>query len=280
MNQFQKYASFIKLEHTLFSLPLILSGAIMAERSWPSMRVLALMLIAAAGARTFALCMNRLIDRRIDKANPRTAGRHIPSGLVKVIVAWIIALLALCIYLWAARLLSVFCFHLAWIPLAAFTAYPYFKRFTKWSHLGLGLVWSLVPLAGYFAVKPSFEGIFPVLLLGIFSIFWLAGFDVIYAIDDEAFDREAGLHSLPSALGLDRALRLSGLFHAIAFVSLVILYGVWLAGPITVILLMVIGLLLYLEHQFANYVDVAFFKMNVAIGCVVLFFVVSGIKGV
>ncbi|MCB4757066.1 MAG: putative 4-hydroxybenzoate polyprenyltransferase [Elusimicrobia bacterium] len=280
MNHFLKYASFIKLEHTLFSLPLVLSGAMIANGSWPSLQVLILMLLAAIGARTFALCMNRLIDRRIDRENPRTKDWPLPSGSMKVVEAWGVAVASLFIYLIAATLLSDFCLRLSWIPLAAFVAYPYLKRVTKWSHLWLGVVWSMVPLGGFFAVNPSFKGIGPVLFLSVFSIFWLAGFDIIYSTLDEDFDKGSGLHSLPSALGSERALKVSGLFHLLAFAVLVLLYGVWLAGPITVIFLMIIGLLLYLEHQFIYYVDLAFFKLNVAVGCAVLFFIVAGIKGV
>ena len=129
-------------------------------------------------------------------------------------------------------------------------------------------------------MKPSWEGIGPAVALGIFSVFWLAGFDIIYATMDEAFDREAGVHSLPAAWGSKRAMRMSAIFHFLAFVVLVVLYGVWFAGPITVMLLGLAGILLFIEQWFAGYVDMAFFQINAAIGFVIFFFVLSGLKGV
>lgn len=280
MNRLQLYANFIKIEHTLFSLPLLLAGAVFAENRFPSLRVLLLILVAGAGARTVALVLNRVIDRHIDRRNPRTQERHLASGAMNLYEAWGVALFGLILYLWAAWSLSMFCLKLSWIPLVAFTSYPYFKRFTKWTHVGLGLVWSLVPIGGFFAVKPSLNGIGPVVMLALFSVFWLAGFDIIYATLDEEFDRDAGVRSLPSAWGTERALKTAALFHILAFLILVLLYGIWLAGPMTVMLLTIIGVLLWLEQKFSPYVDFAFFKMNVAIGVVVFLFVLSGTKGV
>ncbi len=280
MKLLQKYASFIKLEHSLFSIPLLFSGAVLAGNKWPSLRVTALILIAGVSARVVDMTLNRIIDRHIDKLNPRTELRHLPVGAVSLWGAWGTVLLALGIYLFSAWLLSEFCLRYSWIPLVAFAAYPYFKRFTKWTHVGLGLVWALVPIGGFFAVKPSVEGIIPVVLLGLFCIFWLAGFDIIYATLDEQFDKEAGVKSLPAAWGSERALKMAGTFHLVSFVVLLVLYSVWLSGPLTVMLLGMIGILLYMEQKFSHYVDLAFFQINVVIGFFVLFFVIAGIKGV
>jgi 4-hydroxybenzoate polyprenyltransferase len=280
MSLVTKYSSFIKLEHTLFSLPMIFSGAFIAENQWPSLRVTLLILLAGTSARIVAMTLNRIIDREIDKKNPRTAGRHLPSGSMKLYEAWLVVFLALGLYLLAAWLLNDVCLSLAWVPLVGFCAYPFFKRFTKWTHLGLGLVWSFVPVAGYLAVKPEWDGIGPALALGVFSIFWLAGFDIIYATMDEEFDRQAGVHSLPAAWGSKRALRFSAVMHALAFITLVVLYAVWFAGPITVMLLALTGVLLFMEQWFTGYVDMAFFQINAVIGFVIFFFVLSGLKGV
>ena len=280
MSLLTKYSTFIKIEHTLFSLPLIFAGALMAESRWPSFRVTVLILLAATSARIVAMTLNRIIDREIDLRNPRTKDRHLPSGAMKLYEAWLIVLVTLGVYLGSAWLLNDVCLGLSWIPLLGFSAYPFFKRFTNWTHLGLGLVWSFVPVAGFLAVKPSSEGIGPAVALGIFSVFWLAGFDIIYATMDEAFDREAGVHSLPAAWGSKRAMRMSAVFHLLAFLALVVLYGVWFAGPITVMLLGLAGILLFLEQWFAGYVDMAFFQINAAIGFVIFFFVLSGLKGV
>jgi len=280
MNYLKKYLSFIKIEHILFSLPLLFAGAYMAGRQWPSLRLACLMLLAGAGARTVALVLNRIIDLELDQKNPRTKDRQLARGQINLLEAWTIVILGLAVYLYSAWLISDFCLRLSWIPIAAFAAYPFLKRFTKWVHLFLGLVWSLVPLGGFFAVQPAWDGILPILVLSVFSVFWLAGFDIIYATLDEEFDRTHGLFSIPSCWGNKWAMRISGLFHFLAFLSLVALYSIWLAGPITVMLLIVIGILLLLEQKFSNYVDLAFFKMNVAIGFVVMFFVLAGIKGV
>ena len=280
MSHLTKYSTFIKLEHTLFSLPLIFAGAIIAQNQVPSLRVIALILVAASSARVVAMTLNRIIDREIDKRNPRTQGRHLPAGTMKLYEAWLIVFLCLGIYLLAAWLLNDVCLRLAWVPLVGFAAYPFFKRFTKWTHVGLGLVWSFVPVAGFLAVRPTWEGIGPALALGVFSIFWLAGFDIIYATMDEDFDREAGVKSLPAAWGGKRALRFSAVLHLLAFIALVVLYAVWFSGPITVMLLALAGALLFMEQWFSAYVDMAFFQMNAAIGFVIFFFVLAGLKGV
>jgi 4-hydroxybenzoate polyprenyltransferase len=224
--------------------------------------------------------MNRIIDRNIDRKNPRTQARHLASGTMRLWEAWAVAAIGLALYLGSARLLSAFCFQWSWIPLIGFVAYPYFKRFTKWTHVGLGLVWSLVPLGGFFAVKPSLDGIWPAAALGLFSVFWLAGFDIIYALMDEDFDRRTGLYSLPACWGSERAMKAAAVFHFLAFVVLVVLYSVCFSGPLTVMLLFLTGALLVMEQKFSGYVDIAFFQMNAIIGFVVLFFVVSGLKGV
>lgn len=280
MNQFHKYASFIKLEHSLFSLPLFFAGALLGQGGWPSLRLLIFIVIAGISARNVAMIFNRIIDREIDRKNPRTKDRHLASGEMNLLEAWVLAFINLGIYLGFTYLISEFCFQISWIPLLAFGAYPFFKRFTKWAHVGLGLVWSMVPLAGFFAVQPSLKGISPVLLLSLFSVFWLAGFDIIYATLDEEFDLSEGLYSLPARWGARNALKLAVVFHLFAFLSLVALYGIWMSGPITLMLLVITGILLVIEHQFSNYVDLAFFKLNVVIGVAVMFFVLAGIKGV
>lgn len=280
MKSLNKYSSFIKIEHTLFSIPLLFAGALVALNGWPTFRESVLILIAGASARVVALVLNRVIDRKIDAKNPRTKDRHLAAGTMKLWEGILIGVASLAIYLASAWMLSPFCLKLSWIPLVGFTAYPYFKRITKWTHMGLGIVWSLVPLGGFFAVKPSVEGIWPAVFLAVFSAFWLAGFDIIYATLDEESDRKNGVFSLPAHWGAERALKASGLLHFLAFVSLIVFYSVWLSGPITVMLLFLVGLLLFLEYHMSRHVDIAFFQINTVIGFVVFFFVLSGLKGV
>lgn len=280
MTSLRTYSTFIKIEHTLFSLPLLFAGALLARKGWPDLRVTFLILVAAVGARIVALALNRIIDRRIDAKNPRTRDRHLSAGTMKLYEAWLIVIAGLGLYLSAAWLLSDFCFRWSWIPLVGFAAYPFFKRFTKWTHVGLGIVWSVIPAAGFFAMTPTIRGLMPAVILGVFSLFWLAGFDIIYATMDETFDREAGLFSLPAAWGRDKALTAAAVFHALSFVALAGMYVTWFSGPITVMLLVIIGILLVIEQKLSSYVDLAFFQINAVIGFVVLFFVIAGLKGV
>ena len=272
-----RYARFVKIEHTLFSLPLLLAGAVLAARGWPSFRALFFILTAATGARIVALSLNRIIDVRIDRLNPRTADRELARGTMRLQEAWLLVVAGGGVYLASAWLLNPFCFRLSWLPLAAFALYPYMKRATHWSHLFLGGVWSLTPLAGYFAVRPRFQGSGPAWMLAAFSLFWLAGFDIIYALQDEEFDRAHGLHSLPAGWGGDRALKISGLFHGLAFLCLVVLYLFYLSGPLAVLLLVTCGVLLYFEHRMARDVELAFFKLNIAVGFFVFNLVIFGL---
>jgi len=273
------YGRFVKIEHTLFSFPLLLTGALLAdgELSW---RVVALILLAGTGARTAALGLNRLLDRVIDGANPRTAGRELPSGQMKPIEAAAVTGLGTLVYLVAAYLISPRCLLYSPIPLAIFVAYPLMKRFTMWAHLGVGAALAMGPLGAWYAVQLDFHDYPRVVLICLFTLFWVAGFDIIYATMDEAFDRRYGLHSLPARLGTSRALAIALGFHVAAFALLCLLYQRVLSGGAAVGLLLVIGGLLALEHLKRSDVDLAFFKINAVIGFVVLAFVWFGIGAV
>src|SRR5919109_1682195 len=181
MQRLKTYGSFVKVEHTLFSFPLILSGAFLAARGVPQLRTLVLILIAAFGARTAALGLNRIIDREIDRRNPRTKERELPSGKISLLEASVVVGGGILIYLIAAYLICDFVLYLSPIPLVVFTFYPYMKRFTSLCHFGVGLGLSLSPIGGWFAVRCSANEIIPPLLLSLFTFFWVSGFDVIYA---------------------------------------------------------------------------------------------------
>jgi 4-hydroxybenzoate polyprenyltransferase len=158
-----------------------------------------------------------------------------------------------------------------------FLVYPLLKRFTMWAHLGVGAALAMGPLGAWYAVQLDFRDFGNALLLSLFTLFWVAGFDVIYSTLDQDFDRVKGLHSLPSRLGREAALRLSAAFHAAAFLLLGALYVRALEGPLAALLLGVIGVLLVVEHRRASDVDLAFFKINAALGFVVLGFVTLGL---
>lgn len=274
----KKYFSFIKIEHTLFSLPLIYAGVFLAAKDTPSLKLLVLVLFAAVGARIVAMSLNRIIDSEIDKRNLRTNSRELPSGKIKVIEAAGITLLGLMIYLLSAYFISSFCFILSPIPLFIFLAYPYLKRFTKFAHFGVGLGLAMAPLGGWFAVKGSFDDFIVGLLLPIFTLFWATGFDIIYSTMDEAFDRSAGLYSLPSRLGTKKALQISAILHILAFAILVLLLVLSIKSLAAIPLLLIAGFLLYLEQKKSSDVELAFFKINAIIGFVILLMVLM--KGV
>ncbi len=275
----KKYFRFIKIEHTLFSLPLIYAGFFLAAKDTPSIQLLVLVLFAAVGARIVAMSLNRIIDSEIDKRNLRTNGRELPSGKMKIIEAVGIALLGLLLYLSSAYYISFFCFILSPIPLIIFSVYPYLKRFTKFAHFGVGLGLAMAPLGGWFAVKGSFDDLFTGLLLPLFTLFWATGFDIIYSTMDEAFDRSVGLYSLPSRLGTKKALQISSILHILAFTILVLLFVMSIKSLAAFPVLLLAGFLLYLEQKKSSDVELAFFKINAVIGFVILLMVLmKGIK--
>ena len=279
VNRLRAYTGFVKLEHTVFSLPLIFAGTLLHTQGWPSGRLVALILLAAIGGRVMAMGLNRLIDARIDAQNPRTRGRELPRGAMERWEAWVIVVLAGILYLWAAAALAPICLRLSPIPVALFVAYPYLKRFTVLSHVGLGLAWSMAPLGGWLAASQSLAAIGEIGWLWVFSWLWVAGFDIIYATMDEAFDREVGLHSLPARLGRRRALAVAAWLHAAAFLSLAALWVTQLQTPLALVCLVATGMLFIWQHAVADRrPDVAFFQLNGLLGFVVFGLVVTGVS--
>ena len=275
-SRLRTYSRFVKIEHTLFSFPMLLSGALLAhgELTW---RVLLLILVAGTGARTAALGLNRILDRAIDRKNPRTAERELPSGQMKLTEGVLVAGVGIAVYLVAAYLISPRCLELAGIPLAIFLLYPLMKRFTMWAHLGVGAALAMGPLGAWFAVQLDFTDYPHIVLLCLFTLFWVAGFDIIYATLDLDFDRSEGLHSLPARLGKERALTISLVFHVLAFGLLGVLYWTVMEGLLAATMLLAIGALLALEHRKTSDVELAFFKINAFVGFVVLGFVAAGV---
>lgn len=274
----KRFLRFVKIEHTLFSLPLIYSGVLLAGGdTLPPVSVLVLVLAAATGARTVAFSLNRVIDRHIDARNPRTAVRDLPSGRMTITEALGVMGAGLLLYFGSAYLISAFCFLMSPIPLAVFVIYPYMKRYTPMAHFGVGMGLAMGPLGGWFAMSPSFERLLAPTLLSLFTLFWVAGFDIIYATLDEEFDRKASLFSFPSRFGRDRALRFSALFHLIAFGFLTALFFYSPLSLLSLPLLLVTGWLLYLEQKKAEEVELAFFKINAVAGFCVFAMVAVGV---
>lgn len=273
------YGRFVRFEHTLFSLPMLFAGVLLGAGYDVSWRLLGLVLVAGAGARTAALGLNRIIDRRIDRLNPRTAGRELPSGAMTLAEAWGLVLAGVAAYGLAAWAIAPICLALAPVPLAVFVLYPYLKRFTPWCHLGVGLGLAMAPLGGWFAATRSFAGIGPPLLLAGFTLGWVAGFDVIYATLDEAFDREAGVRSLPADRGRTAALGVARALHVGAWLCLAALVPWRLAWAPAAPFLALVGGLLAWEHVRADDVDLAFFRINVWVGFAALAMVAAGTWG-
>ncbi|MEO5617337.1 MAG: UbiA-like polyprenyltransferase [Candidatus Eisenbacteria bacterium] len=284
LQRLRTYASFVRLEHTLFSLPLILAGIFSARG--PSLRPgrWALIAVAAVAARTAAMALNRLIDRRIDALNPRTQVRELPSGRMKGIEALVLLSASTAAYLIACASLGPWFLRVSIVPLAVFTLYPYLKRFTPFCHFGVGAALALAPLAGFAAAHPGLEDWRPALALSLFAFFWVSGFDIIYATLDDEFDRRHGIHSLVAWLGRVRALRVSWALHLLGAlllgVTALLLLGAApaRAAPWTIVTGLLFGAvfaLLYLEQRWAENVNLAFFKTNVWVGFVVLALVLA-----
>ncbi|MEW6509449.1 MAG: UbiA-like polyprenyltransferase [Bacteroidota bacterium] len=274
----RRYFAFVKIEHTLFSLPLIYSGVLLGSRgSSPSLGVLILVLTAATGARTVAFALNRIIDRQIDARNPRTAMRDLPSGRMTVWEAAWVMITGMALYFGSAWLISPFCFMMSPIPLLVFIVYPTMKRFTPLAHFGVGLGLAMGPLGGWFAVSPSFDHLLVPALLSLFTLFWVTGFDIIYATLDEEFDRKESLYSFPARFGRHRALQYSALFHLIAFFLLAVLFYISVMSLLALPLLLLTGFLLYLEQRKAEDVELAFFRINAVAGASVFCMVVVGV---
>jgi 4-hydroxybenzoate polyprenyltransferase len=277
MSKLKNYANFIKFEHTLFSLPLIFAGTFLAAKGLPDWKLLILIVLAATGARTSALAINRILDRRIDALNPRTEDRELPSGKISLTKAYIITVLALIFYFISAYLICDLVLYLSPIPLIVFIIYPLMKRFTPFCHFGVGLGLALAPLGGWVAVTCSFEGILPAVVLSLFTLCWVAGFDIIYATLDEEFDKKAGIYSMVSVYGRGTALMVSSALHQSAFFFVAFLYFFMFKSIVAGVFLVLIGALLFLEHRKAENIDLAFFKINILVGFAIFLFVLSGI---
>ena len=279
LSRLRTYASFVRIEHTLFSLPLLLAGVFSAPGPALSAARWALIAVAAVGARTAAMALNRLIDRRLDALNPRTRARELPAGRMKTAEA--VALLAASVsaYLAACAALGPWFLRVAFVPLAVFTGYPYLKRFTPLCHLGVGLALALAPLAGFAAAHPGLEDFAPAVWLSGFALAWVSGFDIIYATLDEESDRALGVRSMVTWLGRRQALAVSAALHLAGFACLALAAFAVLRGAAhppagtrvaLVATLLATGSLLWLEQRWAQDVNLAFFKVNVVVGFGVL----------
>jgi 4-hydroxybenzoate polyprenyltransferase len=255
----------IKFEHTIFALPFAFIGALLAGPGLPTGRQIAWIVAAMVGARSAAMTFNRIVDLRYDRLNPRTERRALPAGTLTRPFALIFTILMSGLFIFSAAQLNALCFYLSFPTLAILLFYSYTKRFTALSHLFLGLAIGLAPLAAWLAVKGQFA--WPPVLLSAAVMFWVAGFDVIYALQDMEFDRKNRLFSLPARVGPGPALILSTLFHA-ATIGLLLATALWTQlGTIAYVGIAVVAGILYWEHRIVkpddlSRVNVAFFSLN------------------
>jgi 4-hydroxybenzoate polyprenyltransferase len=201
----------IKFEHTLFALPFAFIGMMLAAEGWPEWRVVGWIVVAMVGARSAAMGFNRLVDRRIDAANPRTADRALPAGTVTPGFVGLFVVASLALLLIAAWRLNPLTLELIPLIIVVLLGYSYTKRFTSLSHVVLGLALAGAPLGAWVAVRGSLDT--PPFALAAAVLLWVAGFDVLYALQDLEFDRREGLRSIPAAIGVRASLVVSALFH-------------------------------------------------------------------
>jgi 4-hydroxybenzoate polyprenyltransferase len=261
----------IKFEHTILALPFAYLGAFLAAEGPPDLWTSLWILVAMIGARTAAMGFNRIVDIPFDSKNPRTKERALPKGTVKARDAWIMVIVASGTYFLAAYKLNQLAFIVSPIFLAVVLSYSYTKRFTSMCHLFLGLALSLAPMAGWIAVKGSIE--FLPLILSTGVLFWVAGFDVLYACLDYDFDRKQGLHSIPARWGVKKAFRISGIFHLVAFFALVSvgllahLNWIYYCGLVATFALLVMQRLVINPKDLSR-MNMAFFTFNGAISII------------
>ncbi len=265
----------IKFKLTVFAMPFAFMGAFLAARGIPDARTFLFVVLAMVGARTCAMGFNRIIDARFDAANPRTAERAIPAGAVSSFEAWSMVIIAGLLFFYAAWSLNPLTLTLAPFALSLTLFYSLTKRFTSFCHIILGVALAFSPLGGWVAVQGSLAGYPWALSAGV--LFWVAGFDTVYACLDAEFDRKAGLHSMPSLMGERNAFRLAALFHIIAFVLFAIAGTQARLNMVYFIGVFITAGILFYQHRIVNPDDLSkikgsFFSMNGIISMVLFVF--------
>jgi 4-hydroxybenzoate polyprenyltransferase len=269
------YSNLVKLPHTVFAMPFALVGATLASYHFPVRVVdIALILTAFTAARFAAMAFNRIVDRRIDAKNPRTAMREIPAGKLSVTQASVSVAVASAVFVACAALLNPICLALAPFALAWVFFYSYTKRFTRWAHLVLGFALAIAPVGAYLAVAGRWsQPVGALLALAGAVLCWVAGFDILYSLQDIDFDRSEGLHSVPSTLGAGGALAVSRALHALSVLSFLAV-GLLLPelGTLYLLAVGVIAVMLVYEQSLVKADD--FSKLNAA------FFTINGVISV
>jgi 4-hydroxybenzoate polyprenyltransferase len=279
----RKWGSFVRFSHTVFALPFALAAMMVAardNRGWPGWKTFGLILAAMVCARTCAMAFNRIVDRKFDALNPRTANRHLPTGQISLAGAILLCILAAAGLVAASHFLNPLCFYLSPLALVVICFYSLTKRFTDYTHVFLGLALALAPIGAWLAVKGADVSAWEILqmtLLALAVVLWLVGFDIIYALQDYEFDKSHGLHSLVVAWGPKNALAAAFLAHMV-MCGLLLAFGLLCGFRIAFALgwFVIVGCLV-MEHWIArrrslNWINLAFFRLNALVSAV--FFVI------
>ncbi|MEO8336926.1 MAG: UbiA-like polyprenyltransferase [bacterium] len=287
-SRFSTYASFVKLPHTVFALPFAMIGVILASYKYDvTLRTVGWTIVAFTAARFAAMGFNRIVDREYDGRNPRTAMREIPRGALSVRQASVAVLLASMLFMAAAASLNTLCLELAPVALAWVFFYSYTKRFTRFAHIVLGIGMSIAPVGGYLAVAGRWSQPWWLLcVLATTVITWGAGFDILYALPDIAFDKANGLHSIPVAFGERGAIMIARALHLVTVLCLTLIgLAVFRHGSLPSSFfwagVIVATVLLLYEHSLVrpgdlSRLDAAFFTMNGFISLTLFAFVLAG----
>jgi 4-hydroxybenzoate polyprenyltransferase len=270
----------IKWEHSVFALPFALTGAVLAAGAWPPLRVLVWIVVCMVAARSAAMAFNRLVDAKLDAANPRTATRAIPAGMLTTGFVAGFVVVSAGVFFWGAAMLNHLTLLLAPVALAVVLAYSYMKRITRWSHLVLGLALGIAPSAAWIAVRGSLDP--RIIILTFAVLLWVGGFDVLYACQDFEHDRRAGLNSIPQAFGIEGAFWIARAMHVGMLITLYWLAASFHLGWVAMVGIAVVALLLLYEHLIISPKDLrrmnaAFFTLNGIISVVFFLFIATDV---
>lgn len=280
MKSFFAFIKMIKLEHSLFALPFAFVGMILAANGLPSWNVILWVVVAMVGARSAAMGVNRYADAEIDARNPRTASREIPVGNISKKATLFYILVSLALYFTAAFMLNRLTAILSPIPALIFILYAYAKRFTNFCHIILGIALGLAPICAWIAVTGSIDT--APFILGGAVILWVAGFDILYAIQDIEYDRKEGLHSIPAVFGTSGSLIIARILHFAAICLFISLMAFTNLGYIYLAGVLLSGALMAYEHSLVSKDDLsklnmAFFNMNAYISITIMIFTIIDI---
>jgi 4-hydroxybenzoate polyprenyltransferase len=272
----KKYMELVKFSHTIFSIPFILIAMIVAADGWFGWRLLFLGVLAAVSARNFAMAVNRYADKDIDAKNPRTKNRPSVTGEISDSQMKLFILANALIFIGVAYLINPLAFKLSVPILAVLGGYSYFKRFSEYAHLVLGVSLGLAPIAGAVAVKASIPCWSVFLALGV--MFWVAGFDVLYSLQDMEFDKKEGLHSIPALVGEKGAVFISSMFHTFSVIFWALFAAYAHLGFFGWLAIVIAGVMLYYEQKlvrkdFKN-IPKAFFDVNGYLGIIFLVLII------